>query len=703
VCNWGFRDVDASTADGDTVTCVAGTSDDYVPYTKIFQNGQKASFTIQPCEGSGCNAAGIKISLIALRELRADGTVIYDAQYPNFNDQLERHDDNGNIYEETPTSIKYRGKSSAVPNRFGTSTKGASSGGTSGGSDDGHPKNYCRCRHTMEYDDLDDIDFRVNDVNYESIEDATMGTGRIDYIDWQVSPNGYRGFDARIASFIIDQDELDYSFGFFGEAPENTTYFFSPSTSFAFSTVIFDEDAAFCLDPNEYLGCNDYISATPGDVQNCATGSLGAACGGSYAWYIDYNFSTIIEAGEEYNATDKVFNNVGLVYWGPAENFEPSSTGANYDACDHRLDQRNPANWDEPERGLVNYVTSCWNYGSTNNITLNQQSQCTSNLGRKAVAAICLYVPGTEGWCGCMRETHVMRRGSFKFAIEAHNYTYSVNGDSFEVEFTIQPVTAPPKGVFYPGYVLPAWGGLVNGVDPTQSFYATDADGNIVIVPATNFTDLIPLNPEQTARFNNWNPDNSTAGDGAPTYNYTDYPDGDFRLGSSGTLRLSRFYSDDNTAHWQTFPPGYTFAGYADPDCSGNVVLTVRIRFPRPRLSAGGDPNQPIDYIWDPVMHFGSDASIPSNKPVFDPKAPPYNGRAYLGNKYAADRSVNAQKTSLLSTGAIIGIVVAGAVGAVLVVVMVVACKLRRPSDKPDLKQAPAISAPTNTNDLIHI
>jgi hypothetical protein len=398
-----------------------------------------------------------------------------------------------------------------------------------------------------------------------------------------------------------------------------------------------------------------------------------------------------------------VFNNVGLVYWGPAENFEPSSTGANYDQCDHRLDQRNPANWDEPERGLVNYVTSCWNYGSTNNITLNQQSQCTSNLGRKAVAAICLYVPGTEGWCGCMRETHVMKRGSFKFAIEAHNYTYSVNGDSFEVEFTIQPVTAPPKGVFYPGYVLPAWGGLVNGVDPTQSFYATDEDGNIVIVPATNFTDLIPLNPEQTARYNNWNPDNSTAGDGAPTYNYTDYPDGDFRLGSSGTLRLSRFYSDDNTAHWQTFPPGYTFAGYADPDCSGNVVLTVRIRFPRPRLSAGGDPTQPIDYIWDPVMHFGSDASIPSNRPVFDPKAPPYNGRAYLGNKYAADRSVNAQKTSLLSTGAIIGIVIAGAVGAVLVVVMVVACKLRRPSDKPDLKQAPAISAPTNTNDLIHI
>jgi hypothetical protein len=239
-------------------------------------------------------------------------------------------------------------------------------------------------------------------------------------------------------------------------------------------------------------------------------------------------------------------------------------------------------------------------------------------------------------------------------------------------------------------------------VDPEQSVYITDENGNIQQVGVGNVSDFITLPPLLSARYNNWNPDNSTTGDGAPTYNYTDYPDGDFRLGSSGTLRLSRFYSDDNTAHWQTFPPGYTFAGYADPDCSGNVVLTVRIRFPRPRLSAGGDPNQPIDYIWDPVMHFGSDASIPTNKPVFDPKAPPYNGRAYLGNKYAADRSVNAQKAPLLSTGAIIGIVVAGAVAAVSVVVMVVACKLRRPS-QPNLKQAPAITAPTSTNDLIHI
>jgi len=318
------------------------------------------------------------------------------------------------------------------------------------------------------------------------------------------------------------------------------------------------------------------------------------------------------------------------------------------------------------------------------------------------VAAICLYVPGTEGWCGCMRETHVMKRGSFKFAIEAHNYTYSVNGDSFEVEFTIEPVTAPPKGVFYPGWVLPAWGGLVNGVDPTQSFYATDTDGNIVIVPGSNFTELIPLYPEQTARYNNWNPDNSTAGDGAPTYNYTDYPDGDFRLGSSGTLRLSRFYSDDNTAHWQTFPPGYTFAGYADPNCSGSVVLTVRIRFPRPRLANGGDPNTPIDYIWDPVLHFGADATIPSNKPVFDPKAPPYNGRAYLGQKYASDRNV--VSTSSIGAGAIVGIVIAVAI--IVLGAVVIAIKVRGTGGRTKVTKAAPTAAPaptTVTHDLIHI
>jgi len=318
------------------------------------------------------------------------------------------------------------------------------------------------------------------------------------------------------------------------------------------------------------------------------------------------------------------------------------------------------------------------------------------------MAAICLYVPGSEGWCGCVRETHVMRRGSFKFAIDAHNYTYSVNGDSFEVEFTIQPVTSPPKGVFYPGYVLPQWGGLVNGVDPRQHFHVLDENGDPVEVPSENITDLISLPEELSARFNNWNPDNSTTLDGSPTYSYSDYPDGDFRLGSSGTLRLSRFYSDDNTMHWQTFPPGYTFAGYADPDCSGNVVLTVRIRFPRPRVtSPTQDPNMPIDYIWDPVMHFGGDSAIPSNRPVFDPKAPPYQGRAYLGNKYAADRSV-VSRGATLSAGGIVGIVVAGAV-VTMVVVVGVMLKLRGNAGVSLKQQPTTTSMPSHTHDLIHI
>jgi hypothetical protein len=252
--------------------------------------------------------------------------------------------------------------------------------------------------------------------------------------------------------------------------------------------------------------------------------------------------------------------------------------------------------------------------------------------------------------------------------------------------------------------VLPAWGGLVNGIDPDQSFYVVDAEGNINAVSAENLTDAIILPRNLSARFNDWNPDNSTAFDGAPTYNYTDYPDGDFRLGSSGTLRLSRFYSDDNTAHWQTFPPGYTFAGYADPDCDGNVALTVRIRFPRPPLPAGTDPNEPITYIWDPVMHFGADAVIPSNRPIFDPKAPPYNGRAYLGQKYAADRSIAGNPKSL-STGGIVGIAIAAAVLTVVVAV-IVAMKLRTSSTKAPVAKvtkAPAVSAPTNTHDLIHI
>jgi len=163
VCNWGFRDVNNSTADGDTVQCVAGTTDQYIPYTKIFQNGQKASFTIQPCEGGGCNLAGVKISLVALRELRADGTVIYDVEYPNFSDQLERHDEDGAVWLEQPTTIKYRGKSSAIPHRF--DSHGAWQRDTTS-----RPKNYCKCRHTMEFADLDDIDFRVNDVTYESVE-----------------------------------------------------------------------------------------------------------------------------------------------------------------------------------------------------------------------------------------------------------------------------------------------------------------------------------------------------------------------------------------------------------------------------------------------------------------------------------------------------------------------------------------------------
>jgi len=704
VCNWGFRDVDASTDAGDTVHCVAGTTDQYIPYTKIFQNGQRASYTIQPCEGSACNAAGIKITLVALRELRADGSVIFDAQYPNMNDQLERHDEDGSMYIEQPTSKKYRGKSSAVPHRFGT--KGAS-GATGTGPSDGRPKNYCQCRHTMEYDELDDIDFRVNDVTYDSLE-FPGGQGRIKYIDWQVSPNGYRGFDARIASLIIDQDELDYSFGFVGEAP-GTVNFFSPATSFAFSTVVFDEEAAFCLDPNEILGCNDYITATPTAVQGCQHGSLGQECGGSYAWYIDFNFSSIIAGGEEYNGTEKVLtNSPSLVFWGQPGNFQPDEKGgASGEVCDHRRDQRNPDNWAEPERGLVQYDTSCWHFGTTNNVTLNVQSRCTSNDGDRQVAAICLFVQGSSGWCGCVRETHVMKRGSFKFAIEAHNYTYSVNGDSFEVEFTIEQVTALPKGVFYPGYTLPAWGGLVDGVQGEQSFLVPSDDGYgdslLNFANLSNiYSDLNTLNPALTARYNSWNPDNSTSLDGAPTYNYTDYPDGDFRLGASGTLRLSRFYSDDNTLHWHTFPPGYTFAGYADPNCSGNVALTVRIRFPRPPLNNNTDPNLPIDYIWDPVMHFGSDASIPTSRPVYDPKAPVYQGRAYLGNKYATDRSVISAQSVALSAGAIVGIVVAGAVVVLLVVIGVV-MRLRSTAKETTLRQQPAISSPTNTHDLIHI
>jgi hypothetical protein len=293
-----------------------------------------------------------------------------------------------------------------------------------------------------------------------------------------------------------------------------------------------------------------------------------------------------------------------------------------------------------------------------------------------------------------------MKRGSFKFAIEAHNYTYSVNGASFEVEFTIEPVTSPPKGVFYPGYVLPAWGGLVNGVDPQQHFLVDEFD-ELRNVPSEDIPGLIPLPDYLSARFNNWT-DNSTILDASASYNYTDYRGGDFRLGSSGTLRLSRFYSDDNTRHWQTFPPGYTFAGYADPDCSGNVVLTVRIRFPRPLVTLTQDPNVPIDYIWDPVMHFGGDSAVPSNQPVFDPKAPPYRGRAYLGNKYAGDRSLVA-KSATLSAGGIVGIVVAGAVVTLGVVVAVVR-KLRGNPGKVLLKQPSSTSVPSNpTHDLIHI
>jgi len=243
---------------------------------------------------------------------------------------------------------------------------------------------------------------------------------------------------------------------------------------------------------------------------------------------------------------------------------------------------------------------------------------------------------------------------------------------------------------------------LVNGVDPEQSIDVTDANGNIEQVGVGNVSGFIILPTTLSARYNNWNPDNSTTSDGAPTYNYTDYPDGDFRLGSSGTLRLSRFYSDDNTAHWQTFPPGYTFAGYADPDCNGSVVLTVRIRFPRPRLTAGTDPNVPIDYIWDPVLHFGSDATIPSNKPVFDPKAAPYNGRAYLGQKYASYRTV--VSTSSIGAGAIVGIVIAVAI--VVLVGVVIAVKVRGTGGRTRVtKAAPSVApAPTTaTHDLIHI
>jgi len=229
-------------------------------------------------------------------------------------------------------------------------------------------------------------------------------------------------------------------------------------------------------------------------------------------------------------------------------------------------------------------------------------------------------------------------------------------------------------------------------------------DDGETLVGGVNLTDLISLPRELSARFNSWNPDNSTTLDGAPTYNYTDYPDGDYRLGASGTLRLSRFYSDDNTAHWQTFPPGYTFAGYADPECDGTVALTVRIRFPRPTLYDNTDPSVPIDYIWDPVMHFGSDSAVPTNRPVYDPKAPAYKGRAYLGSKYAADRNAVSAKAPVLSAGAIVGIVVAGAAVILLVIVGVV-MKLRHGSTSKEttLKQQPAISAPTNTHDLIHI
>jgi hypothetical protein len=305
-------------------------------------------------------------------------------------------------------------------------------------------------------------------------------------------------------------------------------------------------------------------------------------------------------------------------------------------------------------------------------------------------------VPGTQGWCGCVRETHVMKRGSFKFAIEAHNYTYSVNGDSFEVEFTVEQDNTPPKGVFYPGYVLPSWGGLINGVDGNQSFSIIDDDGFPETISAVNLSDAIILPQNMSARYNHWNPDNSTTLDGQPTYNYTDYPDGDFRLGASGTLRLSRFYSDDNTLHWQTFPSGYTFAGYSDPNCSGHVALTVRIRFPRPRLNdTQRNADDPITYIWDPVLHFGSDASIPTTRPAYDPKAPAYNGRAYLGNTYANDRSVS--KFSKISAGGIVGIVLAVAVLAVIAVV--VTLKLR--GTAPTIKAAPP--AVTQTHDLIHI
>jgi len=75
VCNWGYYDANSSDVDGDSVRCVAGTSDQYIPYTKIYQNGNsRASFTIEPCEGGACNQAGITITLVALRELRADGS-----------------------------------------------------------------------------------------------------------------------------------------------------------------------------------------------------------------------------------------------------------------------------------------------------------------------------------------------------------------------------------------------------------------------------------------------------------------------------------------------------------------------------------------------------------------------------------------------------------------------------------------------------
>jgi len=271
------------------------------------------------------------------------------------------------------------------------------------------------------------------------------------------------------------------------------------------------------------------------------------------------------------------------------------------------------------------------------------------------------------------------------------------------VEFTIEPDTALPKGVFYPGYVLPDWGGLVNGVDADQSFNIVDANGNPETISATNYSSLVIILPQNmSARYNMWNPDNTTTKDGAPTYNYTNYPDGDFRLGASGTLRLSRFYSDDNTLHWQTFPAGYTFAGYADPNCTGNVVLTIRIRFPRPQITGRREAaDVPITYIWDPVLHFGADASIPTSHPIYDPKAPAYNGRAYLGNVYAPDRTVG-KSSSAFPMGAIAGIVVAAVVVALIAVVAVSKLRGRTPTTKA-APVAPAPSLQTTTHDLIHI